>query len=232
MRSSALTSTGALCLVAAAPTFLAANVVVGLGWHDPAFSWATNNISDLGNVTCGVWDTTRPRYVCSPWHDAMNLAFVPTSLLLVSGLLLTRRAWGTGGTSRAARWMLLAGSAGFGLAGVAPADTHENLHLLAALLIFACGNLGLIMAGFARTGMLLSRLRPLTLVFGALGTAGSALFIAQQGLGLGVGGMERVAGLSMPVWICVVGAFLYHTTRAGDPTPRRPAAEGDHPGFS
>ncbi len=156
MRSSALTSTGALCLVAAAPTFLAANVVVGLGWHDPAFSWATNNISDLGNVTCGVWDTTRPRYVCSPWHDAMNLAFVPTSLLLVSGLLLTRRAWGTGGTSRAARWMLLAGSAGFGLAGVAPADTHENLHLLAALLIFACGNLGLIMAGFARTGMLLS----------------------------------------------------------------------------
>jgi hypothetical protein len=22
-------------------------------------------------VTCGVWDTSRPRYVCSPWHEVL-----------------------------------------------------------------------------------------------------------------------------------------------------------------
>ncbi|PSK67176.1 hypothetical protein B0E53_00810 [Micromonospora sp. MH33] len=50
---------GAACWLLATPLFLAANVVVGLAWRQPPFSWATNNISDLGNVTCGRWDSTR-----------------------------------------------------------------------------------------------------------------------------------------------------------------------------
>ena len=49
----------------APPLFLSANVITALAWRHPPFSWATNNISDLGNLTCGVWDTTRPREVCS-----------------------------------------------------------------------------------------------------------------------------------------------------------------------
>ncbi|MEU4424371.1 DUF998 domain-containing protein [Actinoplanes sp. NPDC024001] len=213
MRSSVAATIGALCWAAAAPLFLAANVIVGLAWDDPAFSWATNNISDLGNVTCGVWDTTRPRYVCSPWHDAMNVAFVLTSVLLIAGLVLTWRMWGPGRGVRWARWLLLGGSAGLGLAGAFPADSNENLHVLGALLVFLGANAGLLAAGTARKGTLPGRMRPVTLTLGALGLAGSVLFIAQQGLGLGVGGMERVAVFPLPVWACYAGCFLYLTAR-------------------
>ncbi|MEV0900522.1 DUF998 domain-containing protein [Actinoplanes sp. NPDC049802] len=215
MRFSTAPTIGALCLAAAAPLFLAANVVVGWGWDDPAFSWAAHNISDLGNVTCGVWDTTRPRYVCSPWHSAMNVAFVVTSALLIAGLVLTWRMWGPGRGARWSRWLLLSGSAGLGLAGLFPADSNENMHLLGALLVFGCGNAGLVIAGCARDGTLPSGLRPVTLALGLLGTAGSVLFLAQHGLGLGVGGMERVAVFPMPVWACYAGLLRYRTVRRG-----------------
>jgi hypothetical protein len=52
---------GAYSWLLATPLFLAANVTTELAWRHPSFSWAANNISDLGNVTCGLWDTTRPR---------------------------------------------------------------------------------------------------------------------------------------------------------------------------
>jgi hypothetical membrane protein len=213
MRPSAVPTIGALCWVAAAPLFLAANVVVGLAWDDPAFSWATNNISDLGNVTCGVWDTTRPRYVCSPWHHTMNTAFVLTAALLVAGLVLNWRMRGPGRAARWGWWLMLSGSAGLGLAGAFPADSNENLHLLGAVLVFGCGNAGLLAAGYAGEGALPAQLRPVTLTLGALGVAGSILFIAQQGVGLGVGGMERVAVFPLPVWACYAGCFLYLTMR-------------------
>ncbi|MDI6105409.1 DUF998 domain-containing protein [Actinoplanes sp. NEAU-A12] len=211
MRSSTVVRAGALCWVAVAPLFLAANVIVGLAWDDPAFSWATNNISDLGNVTCGVWDTTRPRYVCSPWHSAMNAAFLLTAALLMAGLVLTWRTWVPGRAARWGRGLMLLGAAGLGLAGAFPADSNENLHLLGAVLVFGCANAGLVAAGCARNGTLPARLRPATLALGALGLAGSVLFIAQQGMGLGVGGMERVAVFPLPVWATCAGLLLYFT---------------------
>ncbi|MFI5844007.1 DUF998 domain-containing protein [Catenuloplanes sp. NPDC051500] len=259
MPTSAMTRAGALCWVVAAPLFLTANVVVGRAWNDPAFSWATNNVSDLGNVTCGIWDTTRPRYVCSPWHTAMNVAFILTAILLIAGLLLTWRGGGaararrasaegcaSGGCEagraglgapadlgvradlgvhaglgvRAGRWLMLGGAAGLGLVGAFPADVDENIHLLAALLVFVCGNLGLVAMGI---GMPRSRLRPVTVTFGVLGVSGSALFIAQQGLGLGIGGMERVAVFPLTVWACCAGVHLLSRGR-GVMTAGRPGA--------
>ncbi len=198
MPSSARTRAGALCWAAAFPLFLAANIVVGLRWENPRFSWATHNISDLGNVTCGIWDTTRPRPVCSPWHDVMNVAFVLTAVLLLAGLVLVGRPW------RAGQWLMVLGAAGLGLAGAFPADRNENVHLLGALLIFAAGNVGLVVAGLSAP----ARLRGLALGLGLLGVAGSVLFIAQQGLGLGVGGMERVAVFPLPVWACCAGLVM------------------------
>jgi hypothetical membrane protein len=195
---------GALCWVAAAPFFLAANITVGLAWHNPAFSWRTNNISDLGNVTCGIWDTTRPRYVCSPWHDAMNVALVLTALLLLAGLVLTWRAWGDGRLLRVGQSLMVCWVIGLGLAGAFPADTQENLHFLAAVLIFGPGNLGLLLTGFARTG----RLRAVTLGLGILAVTGSVLFIAQQGPVIGLGGMERVAAFPFLIRAGWAGSFL------------------------
>ncbi|MFI7220688.1 hypothetical protein [Micromonospora maritima] len=78
----------AACWLLATTLFLAANVGVGSAWRNPRFSWADHNVSDLGNVGCGVWDTTRPRLVCSPWHPAMNATFVAVGVLLALGVLL------------------------------------------------------------------------------------------------------------------------------------------------
>jgi hypothetical membrane protein len=209
MLSSVRIRAGALCWVAALPLFLAANLVVGLRWQNPRFSWSDHNISDLGNVTCGIWDTSRPRLVCSPWHTAMNTALITTALLLVAGFVLAWRRWRTG------QWLMVLGAAGLGLAGAFPADRNENMHVLGALLVFAAGNIGLLIAGLHRR----APLRLLTLGLGLLGVIASALFIARQGLGLGVGGMERVAVFPLPVWACCAGLRCIREARS--PRPAR-----------
>ncbi|MFI7523737.1 DUF998 domain-containing protein [Micromonospora globbae] len=206
---------GALCWLAAAPLFLVANVVTGLGWRQPSYSWVAHNISDLGNVECGIWDSTRPRYVCSPWHPLMNATFLVTALLLVAGLVLAWRALGRGVVVRVAQSMLLLAGVGYALAGAYPADVDENRHFLAALLIMGVGNIGLPLAGLAPRTTVLGRLRILTLAAGLTALVGSVLFFAQQEVGIGLGGMERVAVFPFPVWACCLGAILLATgTRA------------------
>ena len=206
---------GALCWIASAGLFGIANVVTGLGWRHPAYSWATDNISDLGNVHCGVWDTTRPRYVCSPWHPLMNVSLLVTAGLLAVGLLLTGRAVGGGVVVRLAQSMLGLATLGYALAGRYPADLNENAHVLGALLILVPGNLGLVLAGLAPGGTVLGRLRPATLLAGLTALAATVLFAAQQGTLIGVGGMERVAVFPFPVWAgCLGGALLVSDRRA------------------
>ncbi|MEU8182952.1 DUF998 domain-containing protein [Micromonospora sp. NPDC049044] len=199
---------GALCWLAAAPIFLVASLITGLRWREPTYSWATHNISDLGNAHCGVWDTTRPRYVCSPWHPLMNAAILATAVLLAAGLVLTWRLLGQGGVVRSAQVLLLLAAGGYALAAVYPADVDENLHVLGAFLIMVLGNIGLLLAGFAPPATTLGRWRRLTLTAGLVALAGTVLFVAQQGLGIGVGGMERVAVLPFPSWACCLGVLL------------------------
>ncbi|GIG91075.1 DUF998 domain-containing protein [Plantactinospora endophytica] len=216
---------GALCWIVATPLFLAANVVVGLRWSGPAFSWAEHNISDLGNVTCGIWNSSRPRYVCSPWHDAMNATVLLTALLLAAGTLLTWRVAGSGRRVRAVQSLLLLAAIGYALAGVFPADVDENLHVLGALLIMGFGNLGLLLAALAPGSTPLGRLRARTLALALTALAGTTLFFAQQGLGLGVGGMERVAVFPLLLWTCAVGITLlrpaHHASRSTAETDAR-----------
>ncbi|MEV4762512.1 DUF998 domain-containing protein [Micromonospora chokoriensis] len=213
---------GALCWVAAAPLFLVANLVTGLRWRDPTYSWATHNISDLGNAHCGIWDTSRPRYVCSPWHPLMNVATLTTAVLLAVGTLLTWRILGRGGVVRAAQTLLLLAACGYALVALYPADVDENLHVLGAFLIMGLGNVGLLLAGFAPGTTTIGRWRRLTLTAGIIAVVGTALFFAQQGVGIGVGGMERVAVLPFPLWACCLGVLLAETPApAPAPTPAR-----------
>ncbi|MEV1318728.1 DUF998 domain-containing protein [Micromonospora arborensis] len=207
---------GALCWVAAAPIFLVASLVTGLRWREPTYSWAIHNISDLGNAHCGIWDTSRPRYVCSPWHPLMNAATLATAVLLAAGLLLTWRILGRGAVVRSAQTLLLLATGGYALAALYPADIDENLHVLGAFLIMGLGNVGLLLAGLAPRTTTLGRWRPLTLTAGFIALAGTVLFFAQQGVGIGVGGMERVAVLPFPLWACCLGVLLAETPALAD----------------
>ncbi|MEU4620514.1 DUF998 domain-containing protein [Actinoplanes sp. NPDC023801] len=185
----------------AAPVLVVAEVVVGLSWAAPGYSWAGGNISDLGNVGCGMWDSSRPRYVCSPWHAVMNVALVVAAALVAAGLVLTSRLCMVG---RVARWLMGCGAAGLGLAGWYPADVNENVHVLGAFLVFVCGNAGLVLAG-RRVG---GRWGAVTVVLGAAGLVATVLFVARPGLGVGPGVMERLAVYPLWVWACVAGVRL------------------------
>ncbi|MEU3458194.1 DUF998 domain-containing protein [Micromonospora sp. NPDC006766] len=210
---------GAGSWLLAAPLFLAANVITGLAWRHPRFSWATNNISDLGNVTCGGWDTTRPREVCSPWHAVMNTAMITTGVLLALGVLFTWSALGRGAATTATRLLTLASAGGYALAGAYPADVDENPHFLAALLIFVLGNVGMVVAALARRSPVLGSMRAGSLALGLTGLAGTALFLAQVDLGFGIGGMERVAVFPLLAWTVLVAVRLLR--EAGRPGPHR-----------
>ncbi|MGW5668296.1 DUF998 domain-containing protein [Micromonospora sp. NPDC003776] len=135
-------------------------------------------------------------------------------MLLALGVLLGWSALGRGPAATARKRLTLAGAAGYVLAGAYPADVDENLHFLAALLIFVLGNLGMLVAALARRSALLGAVRAASLALGMTGVTGVVLFLAQVDVGVGVGGMERVAVFPLLVWTSVVAVRALDARRA------------------
>ncbi|MGN5377387.1 hypothetical protein BIV25_20440 [Streptomyces sp. MUSC 14] len=194
--------------------FFVAHVIVESAWSRP-YSWARNNISDLGNVHCAMQSTPEPRYVCSPQHGLMNASFVALGTLLVVGVVCAGSLWGTGATARVARCLVACAAAGFALAGLAPADVHENQHVLGALLIMAMGNIGLVLTGVGLADGAPGPLRWVTGLLGAAALMSFGLFLSHRYLGLGMGGMERAAAFPLLVWTLLIGVrgLLHQATR-------------------
>ncbi|MER6949454.1 DUF998 domain-containing protein [Nonomuraea sp. NPDC000554] len=208
---------GAAVWLAGNAQFLLAQVIVGSAWPS-GYSWAANNISDLGNVHCQMWDDSRPRYVCSPLHALMNTSFVVQGLLLLAGLLLTGGAcWGKGWLQGIARTLLAIDAGGYVLVGLVPADLDENLHLLGALLIMGAGNIGLLLAAFVPRPGLFRDLRTATLAIGLVAVAGAALFFTQHDPGIGLGGTERVAVFTLEAWTLVMAVAVLRARRRPRP---------------
>ncbi|MER7988854.1 DUF998 domain-containing protein [Streptomyces noursei] len=220
-RASLAVRLGAAAWLVAAVQFLVIQAVVAAAWRTP-FNWATNNISDLGNVHCQTWDATRPRYVCSPLHDVMNASFVLHGALLLLGTAATAACWGRGRLSVAARVLFALNAAGWLLVGLVPADVDENLHVLGALLIMGLGNLGLLCAGFVPGGSPFGRLRALTLAMAAAAVLAAWSFFGQHDPGTGLGTLERMAVFAVDAWIVVSGLAALRAHRAdgaGEPRP-------------
>ncbi len=218
VRTSLAAKVGAAAWLVAAAQFFVVQLVVQSGWRTP-YSWATFNISDLGNVHCQMWDESRPRYVCSPLHDAMNTSFVVHGVLLLAGTLLTgAAAWGRGRWSTTARILFVINAGGWVLVGLVPADVNENLHVLGALLIMGLGNVGLLCAGFVPRASLFGGLRPVTLSIAAVAVLAAVMFFGQHDPGIGLGGMERVAAFALDGWV-VVMALASLTRRVRRQTP-------------
>ncbi|MFD7166701.1 DUF998 domain-containing protein [Streptomyces violascens] len=185
--------------------FFVIHVIAESAWARP-YSWARNNISDLGNAHCALQSEPEPRYICSPEHSLMNGSFVALGVLLVVGAALTGSSlWRRGGTAAVSRLLLACAGAGFVLAGLAPSDVDENQHALGALLIMAAGNIGLVLAGFGLAGHIAAPLRWGTSLLGVTAITAFGLFLSQHYLGLGMGGMERVAAFPLLLWVLAIG---------------------------
>lgn len=208
--------TGRRALLLAGPVFFAAMIVTELGWQDVAYSWVQNNISDLGNVTCGLWDEARPRMVCSPLHAVFNIGAVLTGLLLAAGILAMGAVAG-----RIVRGLALLSAIGFVLVGVFPADVHDSLHWAGALMIFFAGNAAIFWYGLRRPGLLP---RWQSLALGAAGLLGGALFVREIDPGIGLGTVERFAVFPILFW-----AFLVALRMAKSPVRRGRHAAGSLP---
>ncbi len=216
--------------VAGVVQFFAVHLFVESAWTRPPYSWAWNNISDLGNAHCALQPDPEPRYVCSPEHAAMNASFIALGTLLVIGTVLTGVLWRRGAASAVARFLLAGAGVGFVLAGLAPADVHENQHVLGALLIMGTGNIGLLLAGARLADDVPAPLRRLTSLLGIIALMAFGLFLSRHYLGLGMGGMERVAAFPLLAWALVVGSrgLFHQKTRTPDTPPEMRIARAPH----
>jgi hypothetical membrane protein len=74
-------------VILAAAQYLVLEAVSAAAWHTPAYSYAVNFISDLGNPVAG--DVFDGRVINSPLHLMMDTAFVVQgALFIAAGVLL------------------------------------------------------------------------------------------------------------------------------------------------
>ena len=200
---------GSLYIVAVAQ-YLVAQFHVAQAWNPP-YDWSNDYISDLGNTACAMFALPRgaPTYVCSPRHALMNAAFVASGALLLAGTAALWRFWPTGSATRSGLILLMISACGKMLVGWVPENENITMHSIAALSIPAASlAILLICAATFRER------KTLALVgFGAflLGVVGTTLSVAAQLagpdllLGLGAGGMERLAGYPADMWLVAAG---------------------------
>lgn len=203
---------GAL-LWASSIQFFVMQAVVALGWDTP-YSVAARYISDLGNTACAPYPVGSATLVCSPWHAGMNASFLLLGATMAVGAALVVEAFRAG---RARTWGLrLIALAGLGvfLVGLFPENENIAAHTAGAGLNFICGNLGMLVVGSAGSDG--RRFDRLSQAMGMLGLAGTTLFVEGVFLGMGQGGMERVAAYPLTIWLTGAGVYLWRKgIRAG-----------------
>lgn len=194
--------------------FFVMQAVVQSAWTSP-FSLIRNYISDLGNTACGPYPAGSARYVCSPWHAAMNASFGVQGLLIAAGVLLLLRAFPVGVARAAGAFCLVVGGLGNIAVGAFPENVNFEYHALGAAAILILGNLGMIPLGLAlaRAGRH-PGLANSAIFLGVAGLLAMGLFVSGHSLGIGVGGMERIAAYALPVWMIAAGISFAQDARA------------------
>jgi hypothetical membrane protein len=217
-RARILATVGATIWIFNTLQYGAAQLVVAAAWHT-GYSWSGNYISDLGNTRCAPFAVHgTPTYVCSPLHALMNGSFVLSGVLTLAGTILLWRVWPSRTLTTAALGLWLAAGVLKIVVGLAPENANAGLHLLGA------ANLPIQSAGIVLLGVSLwpsqHALAPISMVVGGVGLVGAVLTSLAQttssafDLGLGNGGMERVAGYPGSIWMALVGLAVLHAARS------------------
>lgn len=177
--------------------------IAAAGYWTTPFSYKENLISDLGNTACAEYSG---RYVCSPLFTWMNASFVVLGLLMAVGSALIY--CGFRKTTGSAIAFMMMGFAGIGtmLVGLFPENTIAPLHFIGALLALLVGNVAVLLFGFVLG--LHGWFRVYTIATGVITLTALILFYAQVYLGIGPGGMERVAAYPQTIWLIVFGVYL------------------------
>jgi hypothetical membrane protein len=203
---------GALAWILAAQFFVA-QIVVASAWTGP-FSLRTRMISDLGNTACGPARRPVPAVHCSPRHAVMNASFVIVGITMAGGALLTRRTFRNTWPRRLAVALFVAAGAGVVLVGLYPENENARNHLVGAGVNFVAGNTALMLFGLSLPQSHSHPwLRWFSVAAGLGGLIATMLIVLHRDLGLGPGGIERVAAYTTASWQIVAGLVLW--PRAG-----------------
>jgi hypothetical membrane protein len=217
---------GAWAVLSVVQYFVAEAAVIG-AWAGPApYSRRTGLISDLGAVSCGLYNG---RSICSPLHVLMNSSFVVQGLgMLLGALLLSSallRVAARAGVRVAANhsgevpWYtavgarILTGTAGAGtiIVGLVPEDLESGWHYAGALMYFIAGSLALLLLG-----SLWLRQSPLGWLVLAGGTVSAGALITAAFTGLNVpepGTLERLMGYPITIGLSAAGLVVAQRVR-------------------
>lgn len=226
---------GGATWVVAVLQFAAAHVVTASAW-DPPYSWLHNHSSNLANTQCGIFAVPNgsPGYVCSPLHELMNGSFVLTGMLVIVGAILLWRVWPSSRLTDTALLLLIVMALGKILMGLTPENANIGLHLMGSLNV-PLGSIAVLLLSvvishghpaLSIAGIVLAVMGLVGTVLSTLGEyVGPALY-----LGIGVGGMERLAACPAPVWLLAAGVVtvVRGIGTAGSSiiiSPGRPAAQ-------
>lgn len=198
---------GAIAWLLAAQ-FYVAQVAVASAWTIP-FSLKTRVISDLGNTACGPYPNPSSVIVCSPWHAAMNASFIIVGVTMAAGAVLARGAFRAGWRRSLAVVLFVAAGVGVLMVGVYPENENTTNHSIGAGVNFIGGNTALILFGLAVPS---TPSRPgfvwFSVTAGIAGLIATVLFVSRHDLGLGPGGIERVAAYTTTTWQIVAGLVV------------------------
>lgn len=195
-------------LLCATSLFFVAHVIAQLAW--PGYSVSQYDVSALGVTQCGPYTNGAGGltfYACSPLHVVMDAGLILNGVFISVGVLLTRSIWPRRRLARVGVTLVALSGVGAILSGLFPANTIFALHVLGALVDFVAAGLGVLLLGLA-TLRRAPALGAWSLGLGALTLAGFVLYNSATFLGLGAGGMERVAGFSPVIWAIGLGVAL------------------------
>jgi hypothetical membrane protein len=179
--------------------FFIAEQIARFGWtlNDKGYRMTANWISDLGATT-------------APWHWVMNGSFLLQGVLIAGGAVLVRSLF----PARWVYWLVLflwvAAGIGVLFVGLFPENVDIQVHGLAALVHFLCGNLAMILLGLTSIRRWRGRITLAAGVTGLVGLLTVGYLNSHPGSALAVhaGLVERFAAYPLPLWLTWTGYLL------------------------
>jgi hypothetical membrane protein len=146
------------------------------------------------------------RAVCSPLHWLMNAAFIVLGLVMVAGAPLIYQEFRERPWTAIGFGCVAVGGVGSLVVGLSPENVNFTIHVIGATGPFLIGNIGLLVLAWSLD--VPPALRVMTGLAGGIGLIGAILFAAHVYLGLGEGGMERVAAYPQTIWLIGFGLYM------------------------
>ena len=179
-------------------------IIVARAWNSP-YSWVNNQISDLGNTSCGIYSG---RYVCSPLHWLMNASFITLGITMIVGSVLIYHEFRNSRGKAAGFGLMEIAGAGTLLVGLFPENVNAIVHTVGAASVFLVGNLSLILLGLS-----LKMPRALKIYTGLSGAIALLALLVTEihwHVLIGAGGIERVVAFPQSIWLIVFGIYMSH----------------------